>query len=130
MIIFIPLIYQAPDKKSPTPLFDSYGNLIPNNNPSRVQGGFQIKLLIPIGASGNLIGKGGNVVKQISESSNCKIQLGDEADPCNTKERILFVNSATVPSLVLVMSLLKIYNFVEINVLSLGLQGGYVTIVE
>jgi hypothetical protein len=47
-----------------------------------------------------MIGKGGSVIKRISEMTACRIQLGDEADPYGTNERIVSISSGSVPSLV------------------------------
>ena len=65
-------------------------------------GSIQIRVLIPKIASGVLIGKQGSVIKQMSDLSNCKIQLGDEADPYDTKERIVIINTDSVQHAVLV----------------------------
>lgn len=62
---------------------------------------FTMRVLIPRIASGLLIGKQGAVIKQMSQVSSCKIQLAEEADPFDTKERIITINSAAVHSLVL-----------------------------
>ena len=60
----------------------------------------QIKLIIPKTASGTLIGKGGIIIKHMSDSTSCKMQLGDESDPFGTNERLFFVQSASVAHLV------------------------------
>eukprot|EP01031_Cornospumella_fuschlensis_P033418 gene33418-40426_t len=96
-------IAEAPDRKpnsgGPPPV-DMYGNPIPPANRG-ANGTFQIKVLIPRTASAAIIGKGGAVIKQMAEHSNCKFQLGDENDPFNTKERVVIINSTAVPNLVL-----------------------------
>ena len=78
-----------------------YGNplVAANRGP---QGTYQIKILIPKTASASIIGRSGVVIRRMAEVSNCKIQLGNENDPFNTKERIVTLNSAAVPNLVLV----------------------------
>ena len=62
-------------------------------------GSYQVRLLIPRGASGVLIGKGGAIIKQMTDHSHCKMQLGDEKDPYNTNERIFIINSSSVTNL-------------------------------
>ena len=88
-----------------------YGQPLPSNRGP--MGTIQIRVLIPKVASGVLIGRQGSVIKQMSEMSNCKIQLGEETDPFDTKERIVIINSAAVPSVVLVriFFLLQYLNF-------------------
>lgn len=76
-----------------------FGNVLPPPNRT-ANGMYQIKLVIPKIASGNLIGKGGIVIKHMSDISSCKMQLGDEADPFGTNERIFIVQSTTIPFLV------------------------------
>jgi hypothetical protein len=88
-------IAEAPEKK---PMIDAYGNAVSSNRAPN--GNFQVRILIPKIASGVLIGRQGTVIKQMSEVSNCKIQLGDEIDPYETKERIVIVSAAAVQSLV------------------------------
>lgn len=70
----------------------------PGRGPS---GAFMLKVLVPRAAAPALIGKGGAVIKQMSELSGCKMQLGDDVDPFGTKERLLFINAVSVPNLVL-----------------------------
>ena len=53
------------------------------------------KILIPIAASGIMIGKQGSAVRGMSEASSCHIQLGDANDPYQTFERILTITSKT-----------------------------------
>lgn len=62
---------------------------------------FTMRVLIPRIASGLLIGKQGAVIKQMSTISGCKIQLAEEADPYDTKERIITVTSSSIPAVVL-----------------------------
>ena len=54
-----------------------------------------VKILIPIAASGIMIGKQGSAVRGMSEASSCHIQLGDANDPYQTFERILTITSKT-----------------------------------
>lgn len=86
-------IVEAPERRP-----HSYN---PDFQPTRSQNqNHQIRLLIPRIASGTLIGKGGSVIKQMSEKTGCKMQLGEETDPFMTRERIFIINSTAVPSLV------------------------------
>lgn len=78
-----------------------YGNPVASNRGPN--GSFQIRVLIPKIASGILIGKSGSVIKQMSEISGCKMQLGDEADPYGTKERVVIINGPAVQNCVLVL---------------------------
>lgn len=95
-------ICEATERKqpgAPNMGVDMYGNPIASNRGSN--GSFQVRVLIPKVASGTLIGKGGSVIKQMSEISGSKMQLGDESDPLNTRERVVILNSPTVESAVL-----------------------------
>lgn len=95
-------IAEAPEKKtagSPTGEGPSNPASQPNRGP---QGTYQIKVLIPKVASAAIIGKGGSVIKRMSEVSGARYQLGDEMDPYNTKERIVTITSLTVHNLVMV----------------------------
>lgn len=96
-------IAEAPDKKPQVggmPPLDMYGMPIPPANRTR-NGSFQIKVLIPKNASACVIGRQGSVIKQLSETSNCKFQLGDDSDPYDTRERVVAISSTTVDNLVL-----------------------------
>lgn len=62
---------------------------------------FTMRVLIPRGASGLMIGKQGSVIKQMSSLSSCKIQLGEEIDTYDTRERIVCVTGNTISALVL-----------------------------
>eukprot|EP00981_Chlorochromonas_danica_P009715 scaffold2799_cov159-Ochromonas_danica.AAC.32 len=96
-------IAEAPDKKPQVggmPAVDMYGMPIPPANRTR-NGSFQIRVLIPKNASACVIGRQGSVIKQLSESSGCKFQLGDDTDPYETRERVVAISSSTVDSLVL-----------------------------
>lgn len=87
--------------------FDMYGNALPPTGQSanrNAQGSYQMKVLIPKIASAAIIGKGGCVVKKMSDISGCRYQLGDENDPFNTRERIVTVSATSVSNLVLVMT--------------------------
>ncbi len=98
-------IAEAPEKKnssSPNGEGPSSPTLQPNRGP---QGTYQIKVLIPKVASAAIIGKGGSVIKRMSEVSGARYQLGDEMDPYNTKERIVTITSLTVHNLVMVIDL-------------------------
>jgi hypothetical protein len=64
-------------------------------------GSIQMKILIPKLASGNMIGKGGSVVRTMSESSKCRINLSDNTDPYGTNERIIVITGPTAADVVL-----------------------------
>lgn len=54
-----------------------------------------VRGLIPLGASGLIIGHAGAIIKEMSEMSGTKVQLAEGADPYGTKERIVNVFSPT-----------------------------------
>lgn len=91
-------IGEAPERTKPSG--DPLANApVPaNRGPT---GTVMLKCLVPKLASGTLIGKGGSVVKAMAESSGCRINLAEENDPFNTRERIVIVNGPTVPEVVL-----------------------------
>jgi hypothetical protein len=62
-------------------------------------GSFQIRLLIPRASAGVLIGKGGAIIKQMIDQSHCRMQMGEEADPYSTNERILILNASSTHEL-------------------------------
>ena len=68
----------------------------------RPSGTYTIRVLIPKIASAAVIGKGGVVIKRMSEQSGCRFQLGEENDPFNTNERIVTITGTTSPSVVTV----------------------------
>ncbi len=76
-----------------------YGNPIPPGNRT-ANGSFQMKVVIPKIASASIIGKGGCVIKHMSEVSGCKYQLAEESDPYNTRERIVTITAMAVPNLI------------------------------
>lgn len=76
-----------------------YGSPTPSVNRS-LNGSFQIKVLIPKNAAASIIGKGGAVIKHMTEVSGCKFQLGDENDPYNTRERLVVLTASAVTHLV------------------------------
>lgn len=78
-----------------------YGNPVPSVNRGS-QGTFLIRVLIPKGAAAAIIGRKGAVIQRMGEMSSCRLQMGDESDPYNTRERILMINSTSVQNLVLV----------------------------
>lgn len=65
------------------------------------------RALIPHSASGTIIGRGGQVIRSMSERSGAKMQLGDAADPYGTKERIVNLSGTNVEQLVAVSFLKK-----------------------
>ena len=73
-------------------------------------GSFQVRLLIPRIASGVMIGKGGVIIKAMIERSQCKIQLGEEADPFNTNERPLVFNASSIQALIAVKKKLYVFH--------------------
>lgn len=68
----------------------------------RPSGTYTIRVLIPKIASAAVIGKGGVVIKRMSEQSGCRFQLGEENDPFNTNERIVTITGTTSASVVTV----------------------------
>ena len=68
----------------------------------RPSGTYTIRVLIPKIASAAVIGKGGVVIKRMSEQSGCRFQLGEENDPFNTNERIVTITGTSSPSVVTV----------------------------
>ena len=104
-----PTVYtQTPEKRghpgASTNQFDMFGNLSVQVPPNRTpEGSYLVRLVVPRPAAGVLIGKGGAVIKQISEATSCKLQLGDEKDPYGTNERLFNVSSSTVQHLVEVL---------------------------
>jgi transcription antitermination factor NusA-like protein len=78
-----------------------YGNPTATNRGAN--GTYQIRVLIPKAAASYVIGKSGAEIKRMSELSGSKIQLGEESDPFNTKERTVTFNSQTVRGSVLVI---------------------------
>ena len=62
--------------------------------------GHCIRLLVPVTASGPLIGRGGANIKQLNESSGCKIKLADNSDSFKTQERIVILQSNAIPVLI------------------------------
>lgn len=91
-------IAEAPDKKPSTAIPAVPAAPPANRGPT---GQIQVKCLVPKGASGNLIGKGGSVVRQMSETSKCRINLADNADPYGTNERIVVINGPAATDVVL-----------------------------
>ena len=93
-------------------MIDSYGNLISVAAPAHAAAmagggargagttGAQLKVLIPSQAAGNIIGRGGSIIKQLSELCGCRMQLGDSADPYNTRERMLIIAGNTTAQIV------------------------------
>jgi hypothetical protein len=74
--------------------------------PKTPPGNYQVRVLIPKIASAAIIGRKGCVIQRMGEISNCKLQLGEDNDPYNTRERILVINSTVIESLVVVSLLL------------------------
>jgi hypothetical protein len=95
---------EAPEKKAAGAV-DQFGNPVPPKTPP---GNYQVRVLIPKIASAAIIGRKGCVIQRMGEVSNCKLQLGEDNDPYNTRERILVINSTAIESLVVVSLLLPL----------------------
>ena len=78
-------------------------------------GGFKyvFKMLIPWAAAGIMIGKSGSVIKEMSESTSCKMQLAEAQDPFNTKERVMTISSDTTSNILLGLNTLVAQFFSE-----------------
>ena len=50
---------------------------------------FVVRILIPQGASGVIIGRAGANIKEISTLTDTRLQLSDSSDPYGTNERIV-----------------------------------------
>jgi hypothetical protein len=87
-------ILQAAEKKGEP--YDRRQGPAANRGPD---GSFQIRLLIPRPSAGVLIGKGGAIIKRMIEQSHCRMQMGEEADPYNTNERIFILNASSTHEL-------------------------------
>lgn len=86
---------QAAEKKYPTePRLEPYP---PNRTPD---GQFLVRVLIPRNSEGVMIGKGGMVVRQMTNETGCNFQLGTEQDTYHTFERIFSLTSTNVLSIV------------------------------
>ena len=88
-------ICDAVDKR---PVVDVLGNALPPI-PDFPKSGYQIRLAIPTGVAGAVLGKGGENIKQLSAVSACNISLLEGGDPFNIKERIMVLRCASVPTL-------------------------------
>lgn len=60
---------------------------------------FEFRCLIPIAAAGTIIGRAGSHIKEMGDLSSCKLKLGENADPYNTKERVLIARGSTADNL-------------------------------
>ena len=49
----------------------------------------QMQCLIPCSAAGTVIGRAGSVIQKLSEQTNCRMQMSDNVDVFNTKERVM-----------------------------------------
>lgn len=85
---------ESPESK-PSGQSDVFGNPLPSPGNQHSGGSgtnnMVVKLLIPTGASGIVIGKHGAAIKNMSDVSGCHMQLGDSKDPFNTNERVLTI---------------------------------------
>ena len=68
----------------------------PHDHPSSsaAPAAFAIRILIPHGASGVVIGRAGAHIKEISTNTDTRLQLADPADPYQTKERIVNISGS------------------------------------
>eukprot|EP01033_Poteriospumella_lacustris_P000209 gene209-141_t len=87
-------IVEAPEKRQ------APGEFLKQQTAPRPSGTYTIRVLIPKIASAAVIGKGGVVIKRMSEQSGCRFQLGEENDPFNTNERIVTITGTSSPSVV------------------------------
>ena len=77
-----------------------------------------VKVLVPISASGLLIGRGGSFIRQMSESSGCKIQIAEATgDPFGTRERIITATSGSLGAVVMVLYDILYYTILYYNML-------------
>jgi hypothetical protein len=53
-----------------------------------------VRLLIPHGASGVVIGRAGANIKEISTVTDTRLKLADATDPYQTKERIVNISGS------------------------------------
>jgi KH domain len=79
--------------------YDAYGQPVMTPTASKER---EARILIPTGASGAMIGKGGSIIKSLSEKSGCFIKLSDPIEGFDTKERVLAIRANNIASLVLV----------------------------
>jgi predicted Zn-dependent protease len=68
-------------------------------------------LLIPHNSAGVLIGKGGAIIKQMIDRSQCRMQMGEEADPYHTNERVFVLNASSTNALAAVGDLIGVTTF-------------------
>lgn len=52
---------------------------------------FQVKILVPNSTAGMIIGKGGNYIKQIKETSGSYVQISQKAKELSLQERCITV---------------------------------------
>ena len=55
---------------------------------------FSVRILIPHAASGVIIGRAGANIREISSTTETRLQLADAADPYQTKERLVTISGA------------------------------------
>lgn len=72
------------------------------------QGKLVVRAVVPLGASGTIIGRGGSVIREIGEKCTAKIQLAEIVEHVPTGERILSVTASATTSVVEVCYLLWI----------------------
>ena len=94
-----PLIAQAVQAKQSHDSITSVAGIVTTSSATNAAG-LTIRVLVPMAASGSLIGRGGSVIKQLNEASGCKIKLADIADPFKTEERIVIFQASSIPTLV------------------------------
>jgi len=83
---------------------------------------YVIRVLIPSTAAGAVIGKGGSNVRQMAESSGCKMKVSDSSDPFGTKERIVTVMGPSPENVI------KSIQLVMRQMLLDPVQGGYASL--
>ena len=66
---------------------------------------YEFRCLIPTNSSGPLIGRGGTIIKNIGETTHCRLKVGDGSDPHGTKERILAIRGSSIDNVVRVSSM-------------------------
>ena len=51
-------------------------------------------------AGGLVIGRGGSIIKEICETSHCKVNLGNDKDMFGTQERVLTIRGSKVADVI------------------------------
>jgi len=61
---------------------------------------FRLRCLIPFSAAGVVIGKGGDHIRQIRQLYNCRMRVGENSDPYNTRERLITLQAEAIEPIV------------------------------